>query len=399
MDTENYKIIDLIRRSLLDDLSAEDREELREWRAKSGEREAFFQRVSRGEGLSDRRKVFRELNALEAYGKFRSRTRRPWINSFWRYAAVLVVPLLAGAIWMWYREDGRTVTHVAVNADTSSSAEVRDKVVLVLSDGKEVGVAKIAQDSVRLGTATVMGQEGRLVYDAAGLQMDSVGSARIEMNKVMVATGGFYSLVLSDGTRVWLNSESELEFPVLFGQGERLVRLTGEAFFEVTKDAARPFIVETAGVRTRVLGTSFNIKSYADEPAVRTTLFTGKVQVVASADTTRKVVLSPGQQADWDTGERRFAISEANLVRVGAWRNGLFVFHKENIETVMRQIERWYGVKFVYRLEHPERYTVNGYFNRDEPLQSVLDIFTFTVGLEFKIDGNMIYIENKMEQR
>ncbi|WP_065219715.1 MULTISPECIES: FecR family protein [Butyricimonas] len=398
MDKKNYRIIDLVWRFLLDDLSAEEREELRVWREGSEEREAFFQRVCRGESLPDRRKVFRELNALEAYKKFRNKTRRSWINTVWRYAAILTIPLLAGVMWMWFHEDKQAEPRVVVSADTPPRAKVEDKVILVLSDGKKVGMTHIARDSVRLGTAMVMGQEGRLVYDSAGVGADTAEFTWLEMNKVITATGGFYSLVLSDGSRVWLNSESELEFPVLFGQGERVVRLAGEAFFEVSKDASRPFIVETDGMRTRVLGTSFNIKSYADEPCVRTTLFTGKVQVVSLADTTREVVLLPGQQADWDTQGRQFSVTKANLEHARAWKDGLFVFHKENIEVVMRQIERWYGVKFVYQLEHRERYTLNGYFNKDESLQSILDIFTFTVGLEFKIDGNVVYIKNKMEQ-
>ena len=240
-----------------------------------------------------------------------------------------------------------------------------------------------------------MGQEDKLVYDSDRMQADSVMPDKLEMNKVITTTGGFYSLVLSDGTRVWLNSESELEFPVFFGKGERVVRLGGEAFFEVTPDAARPFIVRTNDIRTRVLGTSFNIKAYKNEADVITTLFTGKVDVASLADTTGKVVLSPGKQAGWNPQTGKLSVSEANLDNVIAWKEGMFVFNKENIEVVTRQIERWYGVKFIYETGAKKDYTFNGYFSKDEALKSILEAFTFTGGPEFKIEGNVVYVRNK----
>ena len=276
-----------------------------------------------------------------------------------------------------------------------SAATVQDKVILVLADGEKVGMTKIQQDSTRVGTALVMGQEDKLVYDSDRMQADSVMPDKLEMNKVITTTGGFYSLVLSDGTRVWLNSESELEFPVFFGKGERVVRLGGEAFFEVTPDAARPFIVRTNDIRTRVLGTSFNIKAYKNEADVITTLFTGKVDVASLADTTGKVVLSPGKQAGWNPQTGKLSVSEANLDNVIAWKEGMFVFNKENIEVVTRQIERWYGVKFIYETGAKKDYTFNGYFSKDEALKSILEAFTFTGGPEFKIEGNVVYVRNK----
>ena len=217
-----------------------------------------------------------------------------------------------------------------------SAATVQDKVILVLADGEKVGMTKIQQDSTRVGTALVMGQEDKLVYDSDRMQADSVMPDKLEMNKVITTTGGFYSLVLSDGTRVWLNSESELEFPVFFGKGERVVRLGGEAFFEVTPDAARPFIVRTNDIRTRVLGTSFNIKAYKNEADVITTLFTGKVDVASLADTTGKVVLSPGKQAGWNPQTGKLSVSEANLDNVIAWREVMFVFKDDSVVVVTR---------------------------------------------------------------
>ena len=160
--------------------------------------------------------------------------------------------------------------------------------------------------------------------------------------------------------------------------------------------------METKDIRTRVLGTSFNIKAYTNESEVSTTLFTGKVAVSPVADTTRKVVLVPGKQADWNLQSRRLSVHEADLQYIIAWKEGLFVFSKENIEVVTRQIERWYGVKFVYELSREDEYTFNGYFSKDETLEAILEVFTLTGGPVFKIEDNIVYVrdndKNKMEQ-
>lgn len=397
MNEKNYEIVNLIRRFLLNDLSEDEQRMLDAWREESEEREFFFQRILAGEEFKDRQEIYRKSVALDAYKRFQCKNRKRRMNAFWRWVAVICLPLLVGGIWVLVDRVREKSLEIAEKTLVTSEPEVRDKVILVLADGEKVGVSAIGQDCLRMGAAVVLGNEGKLIYDSEGVSPDSAVVAEPEVNKVITNTGGFYSLILSDGTRVWLNSESELEYSVLFSSGERVVRLVGEAFFEVTQDAARPFIVETSDMRMRVLGTSFNIKAYKDASRISTTLFTGKVQVTPLADVSHKVVLVPGQQAVWDLQTRQFSVVEANLEHVGAWKNGLFVFHEENIEVVARQIERWYGVKFVYRLDRREQYTLNGYFSKDESLKTLLDIFTFISGLEFEMDGNIVYVKNKME--
>lgn len=306
--------------------------------------------------------------------------------------------LLLGAVILWEytgsRTDGNDAKSV-VASHTVGMPEVQDKVILVLADGQRVKMTEMRQDSMSLGTAVVMGEEGRIIYASDSTQRDSLRPEQLEMNRVITAAGGLYSLQLSDGSRVWLNSESELEYPVLFGHRERAVKLSGEAFFEVTPDASRPFIVEANGICTRVLGTSFNIKAYSNEPTVSTTLFTGKVNVSTSADSSRSVLLTPGKQADWNRGTAQMQVSKANLEHVLAWKEGLFIFSKADLEVVSRQIERWYGVKFVYEKDEKTNYTFNGYFSKDETLSSILEAFTFAGGPEFNIKGEVVYVKNK----
>lgn len=395
MDERNYRIVNLIQRFLLNDLSDAEQEELCIWRKESEEHEFFFHRVCQGENLRDRQKIYQRSSALDAYKLFQRKTRRRGIRAFYRYAAIICLPLLTGGIWMLVgREQGKTCEVVAKTMITSEP-EMRDKVILVLADGEKVGMSAIQQDSLRVGTAMVVGNEGKLVYDTDVMSRDSIVVGEPEINKVITITGGFYSLILNDGTRVWLNSESELEYPVFFGKGERVVKLAGEAFFEVAKDVSRPFIVETSDMRTRVLGTSFNIKAYKNESSIVTTLFTGKVEVTPLLDTTRRVVLLPGQQADWDIQLKQLNVGQTRLEHVVAWKEGMFVFNKENIEVVTRQIERWYGVKFVYDENSRKQNTFNGYFSKDEPLKAILDAFTFMGGPKFRIEGHFVYVINE----
>lgn len=393
MEERNYRIVKLIQYFLLGNISAEERMELDAWRDEAEAHELFFHRVCQGEKLRSRQKMFKEINALDAYKYFQRKTRGRWVNAALRYTAIVCLPLLVATIWLLVDDEEEKSGVGIAQTRLGDDREIRDNVILVLSDGKKVGVTTIGQDSMRVGAVTVVGQEEKLVYDSDLERVDSIRVEEPEINKIITTTGGFYSLVLSDGTRVWLNSESELEYPVFFEKGQRLVKLRGEAFFEVSEDVSRPFVVETNEVYTRVLGTSFNIKAYENEAMVATTLFTGKVEVSSVIDTLRKVVLSPGKQADWNLQTRSFVVAEVNLTNVIAWKEGMFVFDTENIEVVTRQIERWYGVKFIYDTNNLKEHVFNGYLSKDESLETILNALTFTGGPKFEINGNVVHVK------
>ncbi len=375
------------------------------WVKKEEGRQALYDKVISDESLKEYLKLQSEYHGRTDYEKLQSgilhtlnkRNRQKQIKrySLWcgSVAAVLLVACMI--IFNYLQRSEPPFQARKYIARVTPDTIIEDKVILVLANGEKIGVKGIQEDSLKLKTAVVVGQEDKLVYESRAGQQETDIIEEPEINKIITTTGGFYSLILSDGTRVWLNSESELEYPVRFGEGERVVKLSGEAFFDVTPDASRPFIVETEDIRTRVLGTSFNIKAYKNESDISTTLFTGKVKVASIADTTRSVVLSPGRQADWNMENQRLSVSEVNLDYVMAWKEGMFMFNKENIEVVTRQIERWYGVKFIYELDNRAEYTFNGYFSKDETLDAILKAFTFTGGPKFKIDGNIVYVKDK----
>jgi ferric-dicitrate binding protein FerR (iron transport regulator) len=255
-----------------------------------------------------------------------------------------------------------------------------------LDDGPEI--ALLRSPFVVMDTAT-----GVLSYQIE-IKEDSLLMPAGEKHTLTTEIGGDYSLILSDGTRVWLNSTSSFTFPVVFTGDERAVELEGEAYFEVAPDAARPFIVRTAHVQAKVLGTSFNISAYRDETSVYTTLLTGKVEV--SLNESRRgyapVILSQDMQSCWNRESGEFTVKRVVSEEVVSWRHGIFVFNEGDVGVVTRMLSRWYGVEFVYDAERPGRHTFGGKMKKDEKLEAILRTLTMAGGPEFRQEGDYIRV-------
>lgn len=380
--------------------SEEEKRKVEQW-IKAGEgRETLYKRIAEGSSLQEHLKLtsdfdrFTDYSTVEAKIQSSLKRRRQRRNLF-RYSAWIgsAAACLCGLIILLH-EQPATTTPLPVAKVSQPQPPVNDKVVLVLNDGQQIGISSQSKDSIELNTATAITDKHQLVYNSHDSIATVTSQLKPEINKIITSTGGFYSIVLSDGSKVWLNSESQLEYPVFFIGKERRVKLSGEAYFEIAPDAEHPFIVETSGIRTKVLGTSFNIKAYEDENSINTTLFTGKVDVASLKDSTCHTILRPGKQANWDPTSRQINVQDADLKRVLAWKEGMFAFYREDIKVVTRQIERWYGVKFIYPTDtSKEQYTFSGRFSKDEKLENILRELTFIGGPQFKIEGNEVYIE------
>ncbi|HVV07471.1 MAG TPA: FecR domain-containing protein [Puia sp.] len=257
----------------------------------------------------------------------------------WAGAAAAVVMLaLAGVYLLKSRpSEIRKIGKVYKN----DVAPGKDGAVLRLADGSRVvldsaGNGELSQQG---GTRVIKKGNGQLVYEVAG------GGREVVYNTLTTAKGKQFRMTLPDGTLVWLNSFSSLHYPTRFTGATRPVEVTGEAYFEVAADAARPFIVQTGRQAITVLGTHFNINSYEDEPATRTTLLEGAVRVSNAAG---QVTLRPGQQASLGQRDKRISVAEVNAEEAVAWKNGYFHFDNADIQTVMRQLARWYDVEVRY---------------------------------------------------
>nr|WP_246581407.1 FecR family protein [Echinicola shivajiensis] len=215
------------------------------------------------------------------------------------------------------------------------------------------------------------------------------------MNELETPIGGRYQVELPDGTKVWLNAQSKLQFPDQFDERNRSVNLWGEAYFEVEKDSNRPFLVNTYRsdqmddpIIIKVLGTHFNVMAYPDEKAVNTTLVEGKVQV---KHLDQAVILSPGNQALSKNGESPIMVQKANIEVAVGWKNRMFVFEDEPLESIMRKIARWYDVKVEYGSDIRTK-KFSGIISQDNEINSVIELLESTeeVAISFESESTLL---------
>jgi len=301
---------------------------------------------------------------------------------FLRLTAAAAMLLFIGAGTYFFLQGEK---EKAAQADVATKVvPARNHATLVLADGKTIvlddkaGMAAIKQDGLKI----TRDAKGILVFTAVETKAYSQG-----YNSVNTPKGGRYDVVLPDGTRVSLNAASSLRFPLTFPAGERRVTLDGEGYFEVAKDAKRPFKVYSANQVVRVLGTHFNISSYADEPLVKTTLLEGSVMVSGK----NRVVLRPGEQAQGNRTADSFKVLQVDTENELAWKNDMFFFENEPISEIMKEISRWYDVEIVYQ-DAPGDKKIWGSINRFSDLSKVLAIIELTGNVHFKTEGRRITV-------
>lgn len=226
-------------------------------------------------------------------------------------------------------------------------------------------------------------KDGEVVYRSNSNQAKAVNA---EFNTISTPKGGQYAIVLPDGSKVWLNATSSLKFPVAFTGAVRNVELRGEAYFEVAKDKNKPFKLTVNGATVEVLGTHFNVMAYSEETKTRTTLLEGSVKI-SKGD--KSGLLKPGQQADIDR-QNNIRINEADTEQAMAWKNGYFKFNRDNIQTIMRQLARWYDIDVAYEGKIPDDEFV-GKIRRSVNLSEVLKVLEMS-NVHFKIVNKKIIV-------
>lgn len=217
-----------------------------------------------------------------------------------------------------------------------------NKAILTLAGGRTITL-KSEKNGIVVNGNKFMYNDGT----TAGASDQAVSSQNATL---ATPAGGQYQITLSDGTKVWLNAESKLRYPVEFNGGSRTVELDGEGYFEVAGDSRHPFIVQSAGQRIEVLGTHFNVNAYRDENEVKTTLVEGKVRVSNNSDSGAEnpVILYPGQQARSISGENRIYVNQVSIEETMDWKDGLFLFNNESLKSIMSRLSHWYNLEVIY---------------------------------------------------
>jgi transmembrane sensor len=339
----------------------------------------------------------RELSVGEHSASKHSASERSANRPMWLFrlaaASVALFLLYGGYRWFNRATPQRAVAamHSVYGGDVPAGG---NRASLTLADGRTYDLNTITEGnlSVQPGT-TINKSKGEVIYGKNAANSDAVA-----YNVLRTPLGGQYKIVLPDGSRAWLNAGSSLKYPTAFKGSKRDVEMTGEIYFEIEPDKARPFLVRVTDRNAKgkdmeitVLGTHFNISSYGDEPTMQTTLLEGSVRV--EKDEVTKV-LSPGQQARVVTGEavHDIAVKTVDIESVVAWKEGRFEFNG-NIRGIMRQISRWYDLDVKYE-GNVERKSFAGTISRKNNGSEVLKMLELTGGIQFRIDDRKITVKN-----
>ena len=377
------------------DLSREEWDELRE-AIRNGEHDALLEDDIRGvleeEGVHP--SWNRELEASMWASIEQGRTRETVVVEMPKHGrgrvqglriaimgAAAVVVLVCVSIWWW---KPLPAAHSAVAPEAAASVHPgTNKAILTLANGQQILLDSSANGQIaRQGATTVIKLNGLISYKGG------TGDVGNLYNTISTPRGGQYELILPDGSHVWLNSASELRFPIAFGGGRREVSLKGEGYFQIAKDARRPFVVDVNDMKVKVLGTSFNTMAYSEEGTVNTTLVDGSVVVEEGKE---QKMLQPGQQACLGREGAAITIRKADVRQVTAWRSGLFEFDNTDLASIMRQLARWYDIDVVYKVT-PEKAPLGGSISRNLDLKEVLSLLEANGINHFSIEGKKVIV-------
>jgi ferric-dicitrate binding protein FerR (iron transport regulator) len=394
-----HRITELTIRHLQDDLSVSEKEELFEWVNRSEENRNLFNRITNESKLISDTAQVEDSNANLLS---RLKTSIPELNVTpipvrrinWRIsaaAAILIFVLIYTVIRVQRHkanfDDHQSPSSQKIVADVQAPSG--SHTTLTLASGSAI-IVDSAQDGTlaKEGGVNVSLNHSQIVYTDKTSQQSST---KVFLNTLTTAKGGQTSIVLADGSRIWLNAASSIRFPTNFRGNERRVILTGEAYFEITHNSKAPFIVQLKTADIKVLGTRFNVMAYENESSMKTTLLQGSVRIITGK---RETNLEPGQQAVFATETRGAEIrvykTDVDTAQAVAWKNGEFQFNISDIGEVMRQLERWYNVEVIYESDKPT-IRLSGAIARNVSLSNVLKLLEFN-GLHYKVDSGKIII-------
>jgi len=358
---------------LLGKESASEREDLYE----------LYDRIEESETLNKKQQIDvavkakqRILSTIYQEQKINER----FIRLRWISAAAAVLILVGGVYWFTGQHQ-----HEVSMEELARVVPAKKHAVMILPTGEVVNI-----DSIPLAQSIQVGNT-IIARDASGeITYKSIQAGDNSIYALQTPHSATSEIRLSDGTKVLLNAASKLYYPAQFGEGDRIVRLEGEAYFQVTKTSSHSrFIVESKDQRTIVLGTKFNVKAYDHDWAIWTTLEEGSVRVVTNQNNDRNVVLSSGQQAVYESAELRK--QTVDLESALGWTKGLFYFDGTNTADVLRQIERWYDIDITYKEDKTDA-QYSGKIPRNLPLNKLIDLLTYA---DFKVDPR-INAENRI---
>jgi len=319
-------------------------------------------------------------------------TPKLYSRKWFRYAAVAASVVAVSSFLFLFNQHNSNQKQLAVTKTKPADiAPGKDDAILTLADGRKILLSETANGQLaeQSGLSITKTADGKIVYHISGSKTGAANSGSL-YNTISTPRGGQYQVNLPDGTKVWLNSASSIKFPTAFAAtANRSVVLTGEAYFEVTKDKKRPFIVTTAKQSVEVLGTHFDISSYADDASTKTTLLEGSVRVTADH---KSLLLKPGQQAEVD---EQMSVSNVDPETAIAWKNGYFSFDDEELGSAMNKVARWYDLEVEFTDAALRHKLIAAYSTRFANVSELLKRLNQVGSAQFDLEGRTIKISRR----
>ncbi len=384
-----FHIANLITKSINQKLSEKEQQALDTWISSSKDNRKLYEVLTSDDQLTNHVDIYQKFDAKKVWSHLEEEmvpTRSFDLTSQWmKYAAGILLPLLIGASLYYYLQKSDPVTTIAQIDQTIVPGAQR--ATLKLADG---GVVKLeGNESIKQtqqGTATVRNEDHVLSY-SSNTSNEEIKS--LVFNELTTPVGGRYEVQLSDGSQVILNAGSSLKYPVSFNDTTRTVYLTGEAYFDVTHNGS-PFIIVSDDQNIRVLGTSFNVSAYGNEPTISTTLVEGSVQI----ETDQGIqLLQPGEQSILNKSDETLEVAAVNTDLYTSWIRGKFEFNNDNMEIVIKRLARWYDFEYVFENNEAVGYHFTGRIDNSQPISSILKILEATSDIQFELNDKTIIIK------
>ena len=386
-----YKISELVILYLKEDLDLKGQEELNNWRKESEKHETMFQRMISSEefnrkvnkfvkSASEAENDWLELRKLTITG----RRKHPHI-SLMKYAALFIIPMAVGSL-LYFSQSSNYKNQITKTPEITAGSSFA---TLLLPNGKEVRLGNNSNVNLPEISKCIVNVGDTLQYEN---QQGKPDPEEIEYHTIKVPRKGEYNLKLSDGTIVFLNSESKLRYPVPFKGKFRKVYLEGEAFFQVKSNKDKPFIVDVNQMKVKVLGTSFGVRSYKDEDRILTTLVEGKV-FVSVPHINGKTILQPSYQACFNKKECKLESKIVDVEQYVGWKDGRLVFDNTPLDKILRELSRWYDFEVFYMNKDLKDIPFSINIKKYDDFNEILDVLEKTQKLKFRIKGKAVIVK------
>lgn len=368
-------------------LSETQHKELITWLEEDETNRSFFQQVISRKKKIQKFETRKRINSEKAFLKFKQNTcphKARGMYHLSRYAAIFLIPVLVGLAYLLLNQES-TYREVSRSPITHGS----NKAILILSQGETIELSPNNAHPTLPEGINLVQQGDKLIYTP-----DSIIKKKKEYHELITPRGGEFKITLPDGTFVHLNSNSKLRFPKNFDSDKREIFLSGEAYFEVSKDTNKPFFVILENVHVKVYGTTFNVNTLLGNQ-IQTTLVKGSVGIQVQ-DSPQEYILKPRQQAIVQKTDGKITIRDVDTAPYTAWTEGIFLFDNERLETILDKLALWYDVELFYQNETVKDVRFTGYLKRYDNISVILNAIESTISATFTIKERMIIINKNV---